>query len=161
MSEEKYRLALFWSPGFDMSSIPDKVFRSEKARRNSALRKTKSGGVVWGEHREGYSRCRCINCMTERAEELAAAGPRRKPGRPRTKIAAHPRSAAFIGPKQKQGRPLKVKAVVEPPKPERPRGRPRKAPAETNSAPTPPASVDTIEPIAHDVTQSGLSKYSR
>ena len=74
-----------WSPSFDMSSIPDKIFMSERARRNARKRRSYTGGVVWGEHNPETTRCRCMTCIAARAERHAekAAQPKRGRGRPR------------------------------------------------------------------------------
>lgn len=148
-----------WEPGFDMSTIPDEIFAGERSRRHSLLRRKRSGGIIWSVHRENYSRCRCMECISARAEKLADAGPKRPQGRPRKEAdeLKRPRAGESTRP---QGRPRKRGTVVVP-KTLRPRGRPRNKPLETNIAPVPPAPLDTPEPISHDVTQSGLSKYSR
>jgi hypothetical protein len=72
-----------WLPNWDLSTIPDKVFNSEAARRNSHKRKTKSGGVIWSEHVPGYSRCRCVKCSKAREARRAQPPPPKRPrGRP-------------------------------------------------------------------------------
>src|SRR5262245_12091848 len=73
-----------WTPTFDMTSIPEDVFKSEDRRRKSMMRKTFSGGVVWGEHNPDTPRCRCAACTSKRVEEriAAAAQPKRPRGRP-------------------------------------------------------------------------------
>ena len=58
-----------WTPGFDMTSIPDDVFQSEYGRRNNARRATKSGGKIWGHHNPESPRCRCVKCNTARARK--------------------------------------------------------------------------------------------
>lgn len=72
-----------WLPNWDLSTIPEKVFKSELARRNSAKRKTHSGGSVWGEHVPNYSRCRCPKCIKAREERAKLPQPPKRPrGRP-------------------------------------------------------------------------------
>lgn len=44
MSKQKPKAKHKWMPDFDMTSIPDKVFRSEWSRRASAKRETFGGG---------------------------------------------------------------------------------------------------------------------
>jgi len=68
---------------WDLTSIPDEIFQSERQRRNSMKRKTKTGGSIWGNHVPGYSRCRCVECITARAERAAQPQPPKRPrGRP-------------------------------------------------------------------------------
>lgn len=77
-----------WSENWDLTSIPDELFRSEHGRRCNALRKNPSGGVVWAKHRPGYSRCRCAVCIKKRAIKAEKAPPKRPRGRPRKEVAA-------------------------------------------------------------------------
>lgn len=80
-----------WNEYWDLSTIPEDLFRSEHGKRSNARRRTHSGGVVWSEHRPRYSRCRCEKCNIKRAKRKAKPKPPAKPrGRPRkaaTKIA--------------------------------------------------------------------------
>ena len=42
-----------------------------------------SGGVIWGQHRPNYSRCRCPKCMEKRIERAALPKtPKHPRGRP-------------------------------------------------------------------------------
>lgn len=63
MSESKR-----WSPNWDLSTVPDVLIASEAGRRNNAKRVNRSGGVVWGNHRPNYPRCRCEKCIEKRAQ---------------------------------------------------------------------------------------------
>jgi hypothetical protein len=102
-----------------MSTIPEGIFNSELARRNSAKRKTKSGGVVWGQHNPDTLRCRCADCSVKREERRAeeAEIPKRPQGRP-------PKEPV-VTVKRPQGRP-RLHPEIDPVAPKRPRGRPRK-----------------------------------
>lgn len=73
-----------WTPNFDMTTIPAKVFQSEKSRRAAKMRKTYSGGVMWSEHNPDTTRCRCAECMAKRTERRTdeAGKPKRPRGRP-------------------------------------------------------------------------------
>jgi hypothetical protein len=57
-----------WTPGFDMTSIPDEVFQSEYGRRNNLRIKNRSGGKVWAHHNPDSPRCRCAKCNRKRAK---------------------------------------------------------------------------------------------
>lgn len=81
-----------WNRHWNLESIPDDLFRSEAAKRSNALRKTHSGGVVWGEHRPNYSRCRCAKCNIKRTARKA------KP-KPPAKHVGRPRKRAVVGTK--------------------------------------------------------------
>jgi len=85
-----------WTPNFDMSSIPDAVFRTEYSHRTSSKRKVFAGGVLWAEHNPNTSRCRCAACMeTRNQRRIAALGkPKRKPGRPKRKSTPDPEIVA-------------------------------------------------------------------
>jgi hypothetical protein len=74
-----------WTDDIDPATIPDDVLRSERARRNNALRRTPRGGVVWAEHNPETKRCRCVKCNRKREIERRklAALPKRPRGRPR------------------------------------------------------------------------------
>jgi hypothetical protein len=89
MKVKKKTIIKRWTPGFDMSTVPEDVFNSEKARRNAGKRKSYSGGVAWNTHRPDYSRCRCAMCMATRELRRAekAKLPKRPPGRPRKEAA--------------------------------------------------------------------------
>src|SRR5215467_7055542 len=74
-----------WTNDIDPTTIPDDVLKSERARRNNLLRRTHSGGSVWGTHNPDTKRCRCERCnqKRERRRERAALQPKRPRGRPR------------------------------------------------------------------------------
>ena len=81
-----------WSPGWDLTSIPDELFAAEKARRfgtiASALnqmRKTHAGAAVWPTHHPDNTRCRCVKCNAKRTKRRAASAllPKRPRGRPK------------------------------------------------------------------------------
>jgi len=56
-----------WSDNIDPATIPDQVLKSERARRNNALRTGKyTGGKYWKEHNPDTPRCRCHECMDQR-----------------------------------------------------------------------------------------------
>jgi hypothetical protein len=76
-----------WSDDIDPATIPDDVLKSERARRNNALRRTRGGGVVWSEHNPDTKRCRCVKCneKRERKRRKLAAIPKRPVGRPRVR----------------------------------------------------------------------------
>lgn len=56
-----------WTEAFDMSSIPDDVFRSEHSRRAAKKRRTYTGGVLWSRHNPAVAACRCADCTQTRA----------------------------------------------------------------------------------------------
>jgi hypothetical protein len=62
-----------WTKDFDMSTIPEEVFRSEAGRRSSAMRKNPSGaGPVWTKHSPTAGlRCRCVQCNLKRQKRNA------------------------------------------------------------------------------------------
>jgi hypothetical protein len=60
-----------WTPGFDMSSIPDDVFQSERSRRIAKLRHSYTGGIYWAKHNPDTNKCRCVKCMARREQERA------------------------------------------------------------------------------------------
>jgi hypothetical protein len=74
-----------WTNDIDPTTIPDDVLKSERARRNNLLRRTHSGGSVWGTHNPDTKRCRCEACnlKRERRRKRAALQPKRPRGRPR------------------------------------------------------------------------------
>lgn len=54
---------------WDLSTIPDDLFASERARRIARLRTTYTGGIFWKKHNPKTSRCRCQKCMDKREQE--------------------------------------------------------------------------------------------
>ena len=74
-----------WTNDIDPTTIPNDVLKSERARRNNLLRRTHSGGSVWGTHNPDTKRCRCERCnqKRERRRKRAVLQPKRPRGRPR------------------------------------------------------------------------------
>jgi hypothetical protein len=102
---------MIWTPAFDMTTVPERILRSEVGRRNAHRRHSYTGGVMWKEHNPETNRCRCAGCIEERNKQRAqraAAGPRpigrpvgwrKNPGQeapPRAKRAKKPKSAAPV-----------------------------------------------------------------
>jgi len=65
-----------WTDNIDPATIPDQVLKSERARRNNALRTGKyTGGKYWKEHNPDTPRCRCHECMDRREKEREEVKP--------------------------------------------------------------------------------------
>lgn len=56
----------------NLSKVPDADLWSEINRRRGGLRASYTGGLVWAEHNETTSRCRCVTCNKVRAAKLKA-----------------------------------------------------------------------------------------